>query len=200
MPKDTTDLAALIGSRICHDLISPIGAISNGLELMSMGGTDSTSPEMQLINDSCVSAAARIRFFRIAFGSAGDAQRISQREVLAVLRDLDAGSRVKTDWQVTGDLPRHEVQLAFLVLMCIESTMPRGGSVVVHWSDGRFRIEGTSPRLTIQPELWSVLTDNAEDVEISPAMVQFALLRVLLRDTERTLACHPEDDRLLVVV
>ena len=64
---DQTDLAALLGSRICHDLISPIGAIGNGVELLMMeGGTP--SPELVLIAESVAAANARIRFFRLAFG------------------------------------------------------------------------------------------------------------------------------------
>lgn len=65
----TDDIASLVGSRICHDLISPIGAISNGVELIGMTqGTDGA--EMSLINDSVQNANARIRFFRVAYGSA----------------------------------------------------------------------------------------------------------------------------------
>ena len=65
MGTSNVNLAALIGSRICHDLISPIGAINNGLELLGMTGS-SEGPELQLITDSVGSATARIRFFRIA--------------------------------------------------------------------------------------------------------------------------------------
>ena len=68
MGQETT-FATLIGSRICHDLISPIGAINNGIELIEMGSTAST-PEMTLISESVVNASARIRYFRIAFGAA----------------------------------------------------------------------------------------------------------------------------------
>ena len=70
MADSENDLAALIGSRICHDLISPIGAINNGLELVAMSG-DVMSQEMELIAQSVENASARIRFFRVAFGSAG---------------------------------------------------------------------------------------------------------------------------------
>ena len=77
---DKTDLAALVGSRICHDLISPIGAIGNGVELMMMDRA-SASPELALIAESVASANARIRYFRVAFGTAGADQRIARSEV-----------------------------------------------------------------------------------------------------------------------
>ena len=65
MALNNLDLAALVSSRICHDLISPIGAINNGLELLNMSGLAHDGPEIQLIGDSVKSARARIRFFRI---------------------------------------------------------------------------------------------------------------------------------------
>lgn len=64
MVQINLDLPALIGSRICHDLISPIGAINNGLELLNMAGTGAApGPELELIGQSVESASARIRFF-----------------------------------------------------------------------------------------------------------------------------------------
>jgi histidine phosphotransferase ChpT len=72
MAQNDLDLAALVSSRICHDLLSLIGAINNGLELLNMSGASPIGPEMQLICDSVKSASARIRFFRIAFGAASD--------------------------------------------------------------------------------------------------------------------------------
>ena len=70
MSQTNVNLSALIGSRICHDLISPIGAINNGLELLGMSG-NTPGPEMELIHDSVGNASARIRYFRVAFGAAG---------------------------------------------------------------------------------------------------------------------------------
>ncbi len=79
------DLAALLGSRICHDLISPLGAIGNGVELLAMSGQ--SGPEMAMIEDSVRNANARIRFFRMAFGPASADQSASRTETLAILAD-----------------------------------------------------------------------------------------------------------------
>ncbi len=85
--QDKPDLAALIGSRICHDLISPIGAIGNGVELLMMDGAAKT-PELALIAESVANANARIRFFRVAFGAAGGDQRIAKGEVAGIIADM----------------------------------------------------------------------------------------------------------------
>ncbi len=78
-PSLSPDIASLIGSRISHDLISPIGAIGNGLELLSMSGAG--GPEVELISDSVANANARIRHFRIAFGLASAEQGTSRSEI-----------------------------------------------------------------------------------------------------------------------
>lgn len=170
---DETDMAALLGSRLCHDLVSPLGAIGNGIELLSMEGR--ASPELTLIAEAAENANARLRFFRIAFGSAAGEQRIGRREVVQVLEQYSAGGRLKVDWQIEGDPPRGRVKAAFLALLCLETAMPWGGSVVLR--DGpRWQGEGTGRRLRIEPALWEGLAGAAPMPPLEPATVQFALL------------------------
>lgn len=86
----TIDLSALIGSRICHDLISPISAIGNGVELMELSGIERT-PEIDLIAQSVENANARIRFFRIAFGKRGTGGKIAKSDIIGPLAALSGG-------------------------------------------------------------------------------------------------------------
>ena len=153
---DRSDLAALIASRICHDLISPIGAIGNGVELLTMepGGQ---RPEIALISESVANANARIRFFRISFGAATGDQRIARSEVLSVLTDLTRGGRVSYAWSSVSDLPRREVRLAFLLLQCLETAMAYGGKIQVTQADTGWTIQAEAPRLKIDPALWEGL-------------------------------------------
>ena len=92
MTNSPSDLNDLIGSRICHDLISPLGAISNGLELLAMS-QDMSGPEVSLISESVDNANARIRFFRIAFGSSSPGQMTGANEIASILRDMSSGCR-----------------------------------------------------------------------------------------------------------
>ena len=108
MPQISAELATLVGSRICHDLISPIGAISNGLELLDLAGSFK-GPEHDLIAESVASANARIRFFRIAYGAAGE-QMLGRAEVAGVLRDHGQTARLRMDWQPQDPQPRREVK------------------------------------------------------------------------------------------
>ena len=89
MSNDSARIAGLVGSRICHDLVSPVGAISNGLELIALAGQPGPE-EMALISQSCSSATARINLFRMAFGAASADQQIGGAEA----RKHDRGKSV----------------------------------------------------------------------------------------------------------
>ena len=169
------DLTALLGSRICHDIISPLGAIGNGVELLAMGGSID-GPEMALITESVASAKARVRFFRVAFGHAGPDQRIAHREVESILADMTRGGRTRIEWQVEGDQPRGEVKLAFLALQCLETAMPYGGTVAVTRDGVQWQVAGTAPKLKVDEALFRGLSDPAAQAPITAAQVQFALL------------------------
>ncbi len=172
---EKTDLAALLGSRICHDLISPIGAISNGLELLMMDGSQG-GPEMVLISESVANANARIRFFRVAYGVAQAEQRIGRSEVQAILGDLTRGGRLQVEWQSEIDLLRREVKIAFLLIQCLESAMAYGGKMLVLLQDGRWQITGTAHKLRIEPDLWEILVNPKAQIAVIPAQVQFPLV------------------------
>ncbi len=187
------DLAALMGSRICHDLISPIGAIGNGVELLLMDGAG-RSPELALISDSVAHANARIRFFRVAFGAVGAAdQRMGRPEVTGILADLMRGGRMTMDWQTPVDLSRREVKLAFLIILCLESAMPQGGAITAERGEARWSLRGVAARLRVDPTLWEMLSNPAIHPEIGPAQVHFALLRDELARQHRRLTVDIRD-------
>lgn len=178
MTQDPNSLAMLIGSRICHDLISPVGAIQNGIELLEMAGQ--SSPEMSLIQDSVANASARIRFMRIAFGLAGE-QSIGEAEILTVLGDMGRAGRVRYDWAGGADCPRTSLQAVFLALLCLESAMPRGGTIRAERSDTGWAVSGPADMARPDPALWDVLGGTSPDVTALPAQVQFPLLASVLR-------------------
>lgn len=172
---DRTDLLALLGSRICHDLISPIGAIGNGVELLMLEGQQ-PGPEIALIAESVANASARLRFFRIGFGASGDEQRLGRPEVLGLLADLTRGGRLRIDLVAPADLPRREVKLAFLLIMCLETAMAYGGTITIERGEKGWQILGRAPRLKVDPDLWEVLSNPAAPQDLSAAQVHFALV------------------------
>jgi len=196
MGQSNVNLAALIGSRICHDLISPIGAINNGLELLGMAG-GSTGPEMDLISESVENASARIRFFRMAYGAAGD-QPIGRAEVVSILKDNSRGSRMTIAYGPLDEQPRWAVRLGFLGIQCLETAMPYGGRIELSVSGGQWMLIGYSEKILYDSALWGVL-DGKEAQDIAPSQVQFPLLYALTQDAQRTpsVALVPEQSLTL---
>lgn len=197
MRHSTNNLAALIGSRICHDLISPIGAITNGLELMQMSGS-ALSPEMALITESVENANARIRFFRVAYGLAAPHQIMSRNEIVSILKAVAQGARVSFHWGPLDDMPRPEVRLAFLALQCLEMAMPYGGRITVSHEAGLWSLAAAADKLRQIPQLWDVLEQPDLPYETGPAEVQFALLPPLLEDAGRRLSLRVTEHDILI--
>ncbi len=178
--------ASLIGSRICHDLISPLGAIGNGLELLSMlDGVD--GPEIALINESVLNANAKIRFFRIAFGAASEHQIVSNAEIISILQDSAHGSRISIRWHISTDILRLDAKLVFLLLQCMESAMPYGGEVDVDLENGAWAITAHSEQMKINTDVWEMMVSCDIERDISPAEVHFALAHDAALDAHKTL-------------
>mgnify|MGYP000486486445 CR=1 FL=1 len=194
MAVDNEDLPALIGSRICHDLISPIGAITNGLELLEMVGAVQ-GPEMELISGSVGSAGARIRFFRIAFGQASPDQLVGRAEILSILSDVYRGGRLKVHWTPAGDCPRAEVRQALLLLQCLETAMPYGGQIHISRTDSTWRVQGEADKLKVDPTLFAALNGKPQ-AALSAAQVHFILVPEGLRRMNRTLKMEQTENRI----
>ncbi|NOD75435.1 histidine phosphotransferase family protein [Ruegeria sp. HKCCD4332] len=194
MGASDVNLAELIGSRICHDLISPIGAITNGLELLDMVGAVQ-GPEMELISGSVGSAGARIRFFRVAFGSASD-QPLGRAEITELLNDVERAGRVRVNWNLTEPVPRNQVKLDFLALMCCESAMPLGGTVDVTSQGANWNVTGSADKLNVDSDLWKHVVTERFPNKLTPAQVQFALLPETAKTMGRRVAAETTATRV----
>ena len=196
MGESNVNLAALIGSRICHDLISPIGAITNGLELLDMAG-GAQGPEMDLIADSVGNAGARIRFFRIAFGAAGE-QQMGQAEITALLADVNKGYRIQAHWGPIEPVSRSDVRMAFLALQCCETALPFGGDIQITKQDDSWQITGTGTKVSAAAELWQGLVSPDGPAQVSPAQVQFALLPAVAAEMGRQIAYDQDEAKITI--
>ena len=196
MGESNVNLAALIGSRICHDLISPIGAITNGLELLDMAG-GAQGPEMDLIADSVGNAGARIRFFRIAFGAAGE-QQMGQAEITALLADVNKGNRIQAHWGPIEPVSRSDVRMAFLALQCCETALPFGGDIQITKQDDSWQITGTGTKVSAAADLWQGLVSPDGPAQVSPAQVQFALLPAVAAEMGRQIAYDQDEAKITI--
>lgn len=195
MTQKAHDISALLGSRICHDLISPLGAIGNGLELLSMTGA--SSQEMTLIAESVANANARVKFYRVAYGALSIDQSMSRNEIVSILDDITRGTRLRYVWNPTVPVARRDVKLVFLLLQCFENAMPYGGEVVVSLADNVWRVHGIATKLKVNAELWEILSRPETAINLTPAQVQFALVPEMLTATGRRLTLQIRDHDIM---
>lgn len=196
LARDT--LATLIGSRICHDLISPIGAINNGLELIGMSGQPLT-PELSLIQDSVRHASARIRLFRIAFG-APVGQDLSEQEIRTILQDVSADTRVEVVYHPIGARPRSDVRMVYLAVMCLETALAYGGTIHIECRNGDWTVTGTGPRPIRDDDLWANPEGLAQGLSVAPAHVQFVLLPLIAQDNDRVLQITHQNTQMRISI
>lgn len=174
------DLASLIGARMCHDLISPLGAIGNGVELLQLDAGP-PRPELDLIAQSVGSANAKLRFLRVAYGTASDEHRLGKPELAKLVADWCAGGRLRVAWDAPGDHGRIAAKLVFLGLQCIENALPRGGEIRVDHDGQAWVLTGEGPMLRPDETLWPMLEDLTLHPPLVAAQVQFGLLQDGLR-------------------
>jgi histidine phosphotransferase ChpT len=131
---EALDLAALLCSRVCHDLISPSGAIVNGLEVLEESTDEETkSFALDLIKKSARTASARLQFCRIAFGAAGSATaQIDLGDAENVARGFIEDDKIKLSWNLSSALlPKNRVKLLLNMILVAAQSIPRGGIVAV---------------------------------------------------------------------
>lgn len=189
----TADLSALVAARLCHDLVSPLGAIGNGIELMQMAGTGRSRAEFALISDSLENAIGKLKFLRVAFGPADAQARQSVEEATAITSAAFQG-RFAVDWLGAGhDIPRPLAKTLYLALLCLEKSLPLGGTVRVRIEEDRAEMAVEGRRTAAPPELWAHVTDGRPLPPVGSEAVQFVLLRAALEGAGGTVEVRFEE-------
>src|SRR5687768_5628956 len=162
---NAVDLASLLCSRLCHDLMSPVGALNNGIELLA----DEHDPEMrekclELLADSARASANKLKFFRLAFGAAGGfGDAIDTHEARVALEGVfGAERRIELGWMVAGDkLPKGAVKLLLNLALLGGDALVRGGRLDVgaetHGDEVEMAIRAEGPRILLDPVLRETL-------------------------------------------
>jgi histidine phosphotransferase ChpT len=169
------DLAALLCSRVCHDVISPVGAITNGLELLDVEDDEGMREmAMSLVKKSARQASAKLQFCRIAFGAAGSAGSIiDMGEAGDVARAFVGEEKVKLDWQAPREnRPKLQVKLLLNMMLIGMASIPRGGTVTTLADAQGFTVRAQGEGARINDKVEQVLAGTANLDEIDARLVQ----------------------------
>jgi histidine phosphotransferase ChpT len=198
-PLSDLDLAALLCSRVCHDVISPVGAIANGLEVLEDEDDESMKKmAMELVRKSARQAAAKLQFCRIAFGAAGSVgATIDLGEAGDIARAFVGDEKVKLNWQAPRETrPKSEVKLLLNLMLLGISAIPRGGILTVANDSGVLSVEAAGEGAKVPEKTAQVLAGQFDVAELDARLVQPYYTRRLLADSGFTLRFAAEGEKV----
>ena len=197
---DSLDLAALLCSRVCHDVISPVGAIVNGLEVLEdEKDADMRGFALDLIKKSARTASARLQFCRLAFGAAGSAgASIDTGDAEQVARGLIADDRTKLEWRGQRVLmPKNKGQLLLNLCLIAAATIPRGGEIVVEIEGAddatAFRVATKGPNARLASHVARLVAGEPENGAIDAHGIQAYYTGLVARACGMAVELTPEE-------
>ena len=202
---DPLDLAALLCSRVCHDLISPVGAVVNGMEVLEDTSDESTKVfALDLIKKSANQASARLQFCRLAFGAAGSAgASIDLGDAESVARGFIEDDKIKLGWNFTRILlPKNRVKLLLNMLLLTSQMIPRGGTLDAEpIGDGDtmgFRLTATGPHARFQPATPHLVTGEVGEHPVDAHGIQPFYTGLLARASDLKVGIAQDGDTVTV--
>jgi histidine phosphotransferase ChpT len=202
---DPLDLASLLCSKVCHDLISPTGAIVNGIEVLETDSDASTKEfALDLIKKSAQTASARLQFCRTAFGASGSAgAQLDTGDAETMARGFLEDEKTTLKWSLPRLLlPKNRVKLLLNMLVVAASTIPRGGTLTVEpigQGEGMgFRIAGSGLNARIPQVLPALLEGKSENGSIDAQAIQPFYTGLLARACGLSVAVTANNETIVV--
>jgi len=166
---DALSLCALMSSRLCHDLINPVGALSSGLEVLADPANDPVMRDaaIDLIRSSAEKSVALLKYARLAYGASGGmGAELPYEEAHGALKAMYAWSKARLDWRIApGYAPKDEVKALLVLTMAASDCAPRGGEVIVEGRRGSYDLRVSGGRIIVQDEMVRALTGDATELK-----------------------------------
>jgi histidine phosphotransferase ChpT len=207
-PMNAVDLASLLCSRLCHDLMSPVGALNNGIELLA----DEQDPEMRaqcldLLSDSARATANKLKFFRLAFGAGGGfGEAIDANDAKMALQGIfGAERRIELGWMVVDEkLSKGAMKLLLNLALIAGDALVRGGRLDVGAETTgaglEIAIRGEGPRVMLDAGLREILTRGAPDgSDIEPRAAGAWLAKALAAEAGGTIRLSEPSPEVLII-
>ncbi|MGC2224325.1 MAG: histidine phosphotransferase family protein [Methylocella sp.] len=202
---DPLDLAALLCSRVCHDVIGPVGAIINGLEMLDEEqDAEMRGFALELIKKSAGQASARLQFCRLAFGAAGSGGvSIDTSDAATVARGLFGGERTKLEWNVPPlRVPRNNVKLILNLCLIAATAIPRGGVIEVTLSGAeetaRITVTAKGTNAKLAGHLPLLLAGTPDHPPAGPQDIQAYYAGRVAKAANMTLTVAADADRVMI--
>jgi histidine phosphotransferase ChpT len=194
------DLAALLCSRLCHDLISPVGAIINGLEVMEEDKDEETKTfALNLIKKSATQASAKLQFCRLAFGAAGSAgAQIELGDAEKAARGLFEDGKTTLAWNLPRALvAKNRAKLILNMLMVASGTIPRGGALSAEALEQGYQVTARGLNARLAPTTPDLLAGSPGE-SVNAHAIQPFYTGILARECGLAISAKLQDDVVIV--
>jgi len=202
----STEFASLLCSRLCHDLLSPVGALNNGIELLA----DEHDPEMrarclELLSASAAASANKLKFFRLAFGAAGGfADEVDTKDARAAIDGLFGGEgRITLAWMVEEPtMSKSALKVLLNLALIAGDALVRGGTLTVgaekHAGGVDIVVRGEGPRVILDPELKKALLGQVGEDALAPRAAAAWLVHCLVEEGGGAVQVGDGEDGMLL--
>jgi histidine phosphotransferase ChpT len=188
-PEDAAVLMELLSSRICHDIISPVGAINNGIEFMedAEGDAEGIKQASELIAHSAQAASARLQAFRIAYGAGGRDSNLKPEDIQKAFAALTrAEGKVRQSWDPYGPLGIDAKTKGFGkvlmgAMMLAADCLPKGGIVTVDAEGSATKIRGEHADAVIRDGVEQALRHETDIATLDPRLIHPYALNVMAK-------------------
>lgn len=194
------DLAALLCSRLCHDLISPVGAIINGLEVMEEDKDEETKTfALDLIKKSATQASAKLQFCRLAFGAAGSSgAQIELGDAEKVARGLLEDGKTTLVWNLPRELvAKNRAKLLLNMLLVAGATIPRGGTLTAEPMSEGYQVSARGLNARLGPATADLLAGSPAE-PVNAHAIQPVYTGILARDCGLAITAKIQADMVVV--
>lgn len=195
-----TSLSALLCARICHDLISPVGALGTAIEILDdPSNIDMHDDAMTLVRTSSRQAAAKLKFLRIALGAAGSAPGVvPTSEITKLADDMFADSKPDLVWEIDTDgIDKNRARIVLNLIMLAIQAAPRGGTVTVTRSDTgegeAFTLVSEGPKARLDAAVAKAIAGKAPEDGFDGRSIQPLYASLLARDIGGTVGASAEE-------
>jgi histidine phosphotransferase ChpT len=197
---DPVALCGLLASRLCHDLINPVGALGSGLEVLDDPDMDHAMKEaaLDLIRSGGEKSITLLKYARLAYGAGGGrGAELPMEEAEAMLRELFKWTKATLDWRLApGHVSKEKVKTVLILTHAAADSIPRGGTVAVTGGGDYFRIEAQGPKTYLPEDLTAALAGACADLK--PKFAPAYIAGLLARESGGEISAVLDGDRVIM--
>ena len=200
-----TRASEILISKICHDLISPVGAVNNGIEYVADMGADGLADGLDLLAHSARQASVKLQLFRMCYGAGGSDAKVTGKTVYETFQNYIRDSKATLEWDLLNDMPDDDLPAGYLkivlnAMVYVFEALPKGGVVKVTYDGTNMHVTGTGDRIKLKEGAQDALNGDLDIVALTPQSVHGYILKVYSDTFAVPLQSDVTDEHIVITI